>query len=66
MLDKDTFLRNSDTRVKDNIRKMIQPFPEAVEMQENYQIVTDWKNYKFSSSEVKRTSSTKSTSLMRI
>ena len=46
MLNKDTFLRYSDTKVKDNIRKMIQPYPEADEMQENYQIVTDWKNYK--------------------
>jgi hypothetical protein len=54
MLDKDTFLRQSDTRVKDNIRKLIQPYPEADEMQEQYQVVTDWKNYKFSSSEIKR------------
>jgi hypothetical protein len=59
MLDKDTFLRKADTKVKDNIRKMIQPYPEAAEMQEQYQILTDWKNYKFASPEIKRCASSR-------
>lgn len=66
MLDKDTFLRHADTLVKDNIRKLIQPYPEVHDMQEKYQVLTDWKNYKASSSEVKRVSAHRSLSQRRV
>ncbi len=58
MLNKDTFLKHSDTKVRDNIRRMIQPYPLAEEIQEKYQIVEDWKNYK-KSPEIKQIRDTK-------
>ena len=46
MLRKDVFLRNADTRVRNNIRRLVQPFPESDAMQQKLQNKSDWVYFK--------------------
>lgn len=46
MLKKDTFLKHSNDKVKENIRKMFQPYASTKEMQRKLQTAADWKYFK--------------------
>lgn len=46
MLDKEIFLKYANEKVIENIRRMIQPYPQTEDMQRKLQNVADWKYYK--------------------
>lgn len=46
MIRKDVFLRNADTRVRNNIRNLFHPYPETEAMQAKLQNKADWMHFK--------------------
>ncbi len=46
MLRKDIFLKNCNDRCIENIRKIVQPYPETSEMQMKLQNYANWNQYK--------------------
>ena len=46
MLEKEIFLKYANESVKNNIRKLIQPYPPTDDMQNKLQNSTEWKTWK--------------------
>lgn len=46
MIRKDVFLRHADTRVRNNIRQLVQPYPRTEAMQDKLQNKADWMHFK--------------------
>ncbi len=54
MLEQETFLKQANPTVIDNVRKLIHSYPESTEIQEKFQKAVDWTNYKTNLPEIKR------------
>jgi hypothetical protein len=46
MLRKDIFLKHSNSKVAENVRKIIQPYPESSELQIKLRTFSEWNAYK--------------------
>jgi hypothetical protein len=46
MLRKEIFLKHANEKIRSNVRRLIQPFPETEVMQNKLQVSADWKNFK--------------------